>query len=140
MKRRVIHVVLVGTIGPMSAFWLYGLGRTMRETVNFHPDAAICGLLLGVVGPLLTLTVALLIGHVCFGLELRQSRPLAIAFIVSLLVGSLVSEAQILADEVSFSGEVIAAGSTTVYSRPRCWPNRGSSLVFVPGRGIHGTD
>lgn len=133
---RVLVIVLVVVVG----FWLYGIGRTMRETVGFNVTALCSGLLLGFALPL-TVFLPLLISRTVWPVlkswtELSSFR----ALVVALLIGCLLSESWILRDERKFSAETSQATLDRPYSRPRAWPNTGSSLIFVPGKGIHATD
>lgn len=133
-------VAILAIVGAFAVgFWLYGVGRTMRETVNFHASASISGLFLGVALPLAVLAPLL----IAMKLWLRE-KPwpvsyLVVAFAASLLVGSFASECWILRDEARFSAEAANAGSNP-YSRTRAWPNQTCGLVFEPGKGIHSTD
>jgi len=136
MKSRKLFLILE-IVGFGIGFLLYGIGRTMRETVNFNTTASLSGLLLGVVLPLIVILPVLIAKKLWFRTVAWPGSLLLVAFVASLLVGSLVSEAWILRDEARFSAETTNA---IPYSRPRAWPNQTCSLVFVPGKGTHGTD
>lgn len=140
MKSRTTLFVLATIVGFAVGFWLYGVGRTMRETVNFNTTAFLSGLLLGVALPLIIVLPLLIAKKLWFREKVWPVSLLLVAFAVSLLVGSFASEAWILRDETRFSAETANANAATPYSRPRAWPNRTCSLVFVPGKGIHSTD
>lgn len=137
MTLHVARVAGTAIVGIALGFWLYGVGRTMRETVHFSVWAMLSGILLSVLLPTLAAVLLRFLGR----LSVRAGSPwpwLLTSFTVSLVVGSGLSEAWILRDESRFENE--AARATTTYSRPRAWPNQGCSLVFIPGKGIHSTD
>ena len=115
------------------AFWLYGIGRTMSETVTFTTSGVLSGMLLSCFLPLL-----LILPMIRALRDVRATAKLAALIATVLLAGSVASEVAILEDEHRFSME--ATRATGVYSRPRAWPNGAGSLVWVPGRGIHATD
>jgi hypothetical protein len=140
MKTKTTTLVFAIVVGFAVGFWLYGIGRTMRETVNFNTTALLSGLIFGVALPLAVVLLLLIAFKLCF---LERWWPVCLLFVVfavSLLGGSLASESWILWDEARFSAEVSKANGRNPYSRPRAWPNQGCSLVFVPGMGIHSTD
>ena len=140
MKSRTTFLVLAIVVGFVGGFWLYGVGRTMRETVNFNTTAFLSGLLLGVGLPLIVVLPLLIAKKLWFRDKVWPVSLLLVAFVASLLVGSFASEAWILRDEARFSAETTNANPATPYSRPRVWPNQTCGLVFVPGKGIHSTD
>lgn len=111
------------------AFWLYGIGRTMAETVGVSWRGALSGALLGFVAP----SVAVILVALA-----RRQRWLMMALTLAFILGSVVSELWILNDEHRFASEV---GTTSeIRSRPRAWPNGTASLVYLPGKGVHATD
>lgn len=140
MKWKALSLVLAAIAGCVVGFWIYGAGRTMRETVGFDIGSFGCGVLLALGLPYVLVALFLIV---------RQLRPsptvgcppsLLIVLSLALLAGSLLSEWWILRDETQFSTEVSKTAQSKIYSRPRAWPNSGCSLVFVPGEGIHATD
>lgn len=142
MKLRTILFVFAMVIVFAIGFWLYGIGRTMRETVAFNTTAFLSGLFLGVGLPLLVI-LPLLVAKIIYSHGKVLTVPfslLVVKFTVLLLVGSIASEVWILRDEASFSAETTKGNVVASYSRPRAWPNQTCSLVFVPGKGIHSTD
>lgn len=126
-------------IGFVVGFWLYGVARTMRETVGFNATASLSGLFLGVVFPLM-LGVVLYIANKVWGARKVRPISLLVAFVICLLVGSFTSEWWMLRDEAFFSTELTKIGPDISYTRSRAWPNQTCSLVFTPGKGIHSTD
>ena len=63
--------------------------------------------------------------------------------ILGWVLGSTSGELWILSDEMRFEQEVheyLESGGTSGYARPRAWPNRLTSLVYVHGQGIHATE
>jgi hypothetical protein len=140
MKSRATLLVSAIVAGLGVGFWLYGIGRTMRENVNFDTTASLSGLLLGVGLPLVVLLPTLIVKKVWFPEKAWPMSSLLAAFAVALLAGSLASEWWILRDEARFSVEASKTNGGTPYSRSRAWPNQTCSLVFVPGKGIHATD
>jgi hypothetical protein len=127
-------------IGFSVGFWLYSVGRTMRETVSFDSAALCFGLLLGVILPSVAVLPLLLARTVWPKLKLWTPPWAFVALGLALLVGSVLAEWWILRDERRFSDEVSKASLNSPYSRPRAWPNGTSTLVFIPGKGIHATD
>lgn len=117
--------------GVAVAFWLYGIGRTMAETVGVSWHGTLCGALLGFVAPF---GAVILIALARRSRQRRLTRALTLAFVL----GSVSSELWILHDERRFASEVTTAGE--IRSRPRAWPNGSASLVYLPGKGIHATD
>lgn len=139
MKSRSLLALAI-VIGFSVGFWLYSVGRTMRETVSFDSAALCFGLLLGVVLPSVVVLPLLLARTVWPNLKLWTPPSAFVALGLALLVGSLLSEWWILRDERKFSDEASKASLNSPYSRPRAWPNGTCSLVFIPGKGIHATD
>jgi hypothetical protein len=123
-------LILIGF--GLIGFWLYGIGRTMRETVGFTASATFTGLVLGFAVPLGGILIIRLLFH---GLSKLQI-PWKAATI--LLCACALSEGCIIRDEARFAVE--ASKANTVFSRDRAWPNQACSLVSIPGRGIHATD
>jgi hypothetical protein len=138
MKATVVVRIVVALLGFVVGFWLYGVGRTMRETVGFNATALFCGLLSGVVLPLALVLPLLLARTVWPVLKWWIPHSMFITLAAALLIGGLLSEWWILHDERKFSIETLALDKP--HSRPRAWPNSGCSLVFVPGKGIRATD
>lgn len=118
-------------------FWLYGGGRTLRETVGFDVLASLSGLFLGFFLPMI-FALAILVWSRIWTSQMRRLPVLSSALAMTLILGSVVSEFWILRDEARFSNE--ASGREVIYSRERAWPNQDCSLVYVPGQGIHSTD
>jgi hypothetical protein len=127
------HLAITTLCGAclVMAFVLYAAGRTMAETFGLTLRGSASGLLIGFLAPL---AVSVLIA---FAVVRKPRAGFAIGAL--LLAGCLLSEAWLLRDEYRFEREV-AARAQQRYSRPRVWPNGASSLVFIPGRGIHSTD
>ncbi len=69
---------------------------------------------------------------------------IAVPMCLCAVVGGIATaEGLILSEERAFEREVsnfISNGGVGMYARARRWPNGYSSLVYVPGRGCHGTD
>jgi hypothetical protein len=86
-------------------------------------------------GTLFSLPIALRLGRTG-----RRGRLWLGVFMLSLLLGNIVSEGWIQLDEARFRHEVARQDKTSVYSRARAWPNGNASLVHIPGKGYHGTD
>ena len=140
MKSRATSLALVIFCGFSLGFWLYGVGRTMRETVNFNTIASLSGLVLGVALPMVAALPLVIAKKLWFREKVWPVPSWFVAFAFCLLGGSLVSEVWILLDEARFSTEVSKTNSEAAYSRSRAWPNQTCSLVFVPNKGIHSTD
>src|SRR3954452_16668495 len=134
MKLRTTVMTLASVGGFVVGFWLYGVGRTMHETVSFHTGASLSGLLLGVALPLMMIVPLLIAKKPWLREKLWPVPTLLIVVSACLLVGSLASECWLLRDEARFSAEAAKAESNP-YSRPRAWPNQTGGLVFVPGKG-----
>ena len=128
---RIKGVVFIGAVIACVAvaFWLYGIGRTMAETVGVSWRGTASGALLGFAAPC---AIVILIAFA------RRERRLMTALTLALVVGSLVSELWIVRDEQRFASEVATASE--IRSRPRAWPNGSASLVYLPGKGVHATD
>jgi hypothetical protein len=114
-----------------AAFWLYGIGRTMAETVGVSWHGTLCGALLGFVSPF---GVVILIALVRRG----RNRWLVTALTLAFVLGDVSSELWILHEERRFASEMTIVRE--IRSRPRGWPNGSASLVYLPGKGIHATD
>jgi hypothetical protein len=141
MNARTLLLPAVIVAGLAVGFWLYGGGRTMCETVGFTVPAFLFGLLLSVILPLILIVLPLLIAkNFWFREKAWPLSSLFMTFAVCLLIGSFASEVWILRDEAKFEDEVKHLDPETPYSRSRAWPNRTTSLVFVPNVGIHATD
>jgi hypothetical protein len=112
-----------------AAFWLYGAGRTMAETVGVSWQGTFSGALFGFMAPCVAVMLVALA---------RRERRLMTALTLALVLGSVISELWILNDEHRFRSEVAAASE--IRSRPRAWPNGTASLVYLPGKGVHATD
>jgi hypothetical protein len=133
MKR--LDITIVGIACFALAWWLYGIGRTMRETVMFTLSGSLSGAFLSF---LLPFVVA--VPLIWFRTR-KEGGASPLSFLVvaaALLAGSVVSELMILRDESLFMKE--ASRVKRPYSRPRAWPNESASLVFDPQRGVHSTD
>jgi hypothetical protein len=126
---------LVFILGAASCFWLYGIGRTLKETVGFNLDASIVGLIIAVL-PFTLLIALILITNNSRWLTVRASK----FFGVALLAGSLSSELWLIHDERMFVNEITSNSNSTPHSRARAWPNTSCSLVFLPENGVHATD
>jgi integral membrane sensor domain MASE1 len=111
-----------------AAFWLYGIGRTMAETVGISWRGTASGGLIGFAAPSIVILIALA----------RRERRLMTGLTLALVLGNVVSELWILNDEHRFASEVVTASE--IRSRPRAWPNGTASLVYLPGKGVHATD
>jgi hypothetical protein len=140
LDRRTLWCAAIAA-GVGIGFYLYGVGRTMRGTIGFEPRTSLASLLLS---GFLSLPVALptLLFARLFWLRDRMlSVPLCVSiWAACLLTGACASEARILVDETRFEREVARSSGNSIYSRPRAWPHELCSLVFIPGKGIHGTD
>lgn len=112
-----------------AAFWLYGAGRTMAETVGISWRGTVSGALFGFAVPSAVVMFIALV---------RRERWLMTALTLALGIGSIASELWILNDEHRFASEV--ARTSEIRSRPRAWPNGTASLVYLPGKGVHATD
>jgi hypothetical protein len=113
------------------AFWLYGTGRTMAETVGVSWRGTLSGALLGFVMPYVALMLVVFVRR-------DRQRALMMGLAVALVLGNVMSELWIVQDECRFASDV--ATSDAVRSRPRAWPNGSAMLVFLPGKGVHATD
>jgi hypothetical protein len=72
----------------------------------------------------------------------RTLRRFAVISLMAWLCGTIVAETWIWNDERAFAAEVrqlVDNGRDAHYSRARRWPSGNSSLVYVPGQGVHGT-
>ena len=65
--------------------------------------------------------------------------PTLLMLILVALLGCVLAEAQILADEVYFARQA-AGGEAAHFSRPRQWPHGVASLVYSADRGFWATD
>jgi hypothetical protein len=74
----------------------------------------------------------------------RMTRLAFALWVLSVLIGSLIGESWLLADEAAFRREVAlltaSNGGPTALHRPRWWPGRANGLVYEPSRGFWGTD
>lgn len=141
MKARIALAMATMLSTCPLAFWLYGEGRTMCETIGLNTRAIIAGLLIGVYFPALTISLALFaVWRFRTGLKSMTLLSMILGIGIGLLTGSILSEWWILVDESRFISEMREAPSGMPYGRPRAWPNEGCSLVCVPGAGIHATD
>lgn len=138
MKRTLVIPIVTMCIGCAAGFWLYGAGRTICESTGLDGRAQLAGMLIGVVLP--TSAMCLVMAVIRYWSVGRRAVPCGwlVSVTVGLLLGSVLSESCILWDEHKFAAEV--KGLEKPFSRPRAWPNGASSLVFVPGSGIHSTD
>ena len=135
---------LLFTIGSLvvsaMSFYLYGGSRTMTGIFGFSLKGACYGSILILI---FLIPILLIIGMILMKImrvkqvTIKYEHCLIIA--LSIIVGAVVSEAQILADEVRFA-ESMAGTDKVVYGRPRQWPHGICSLVYNKGRGIHATD
>lgn len=113
------------------AFWLYGIGRTMAETVGVSWRGTASGAVLGFAAPS--------VGAALIALALRdRQRGLMVTLTLAFVLGSALSELWIVHDEHRFKSDVLTSGE--IRSRPRAWPNGSASLVYLPGKGVHATD
>ena len=141
MKSRTTLLILAIVVGLATGFWLYGMARTLRGTVNFDIATLVTSLLFGVVFPLLIVSPPLLAAKKYWFHDKMWPPPSwFVAFGVCLLVGGLASEGWILHDEARFVEEVSKTNNQVLYSRSRAWPYQNCSLVVVPGEGIHSID
>ena len=126
------------SIGLAVGFWFYASARNLSETVNFDVTTFLTSLLVSVVVPLVLAST--IVSAYCLWRRAKDWPPprTLVLFAFSLLLGSLAAEGWMLQDEALFEREVSSLDSK--YSRARAWPNQTGSLVFVPGRGINGTD
>jgi hypothetical protein len=139
MNRNIILLPLT-SIEFVLVFWLYGIGRTMRETVGFNTTATVSGFSLTLVFSLVFLFLLLLLAT-SLDVKLKRWRLILVLFLGSLILGSAMSETWILWDEARFRDEIVTRPDISrPYSRPRAWPNEVGSLVYVPTKGIHSTD
>jgi hypothetical protein len=113
-----------------AAFWLYGIGRTMAETVGASWRGTASGAALGFAAP--SVIVILIV------LARRDRRSSMTVLTLAFVLGSVVSELWILNDEHRFASEIATADE--IRSRPRAWPNGSASLVYLPGEGVHAID
>jgi len=127
IKRLARVVAFIGCVA--LAFWLYGGGRMMAETVGVSWRGTLSGALLGVAVPGIVVTLIALARH---------ERRLITTLMLALVTGSVVSELWILRDEHRFASEIATASG--IRGRPRAWPNGTASLVYLPGKGVHATD
>jgi len=134
---RTVGICLISVLMFALGFWLYGGGRTLRETVGLDIKASFSGLFLGFLLPMVAALTILATSRIWFP-KMRPLICLSVALAVALLLGSFASEFWILRDEARFTRE--ANGRGNIYSRDRAWPNQDCSLVFIPGRGTHSTD
>ena len=134
-----LRLLLTGTsLGPIVGFWFYASARNLSATVNFDVSTFLISLVVSVVVPLVLATM-LVSAYRMSRREKSWPLPRTLGlFALSLVLGSLAAEGWMLRDEAKFASEVSALDSK--YSRARAWPNQTGSLVFVPGRGINGTD
>ena len=141
MKRH--GAIALGTMGfacPL-AFWFYGAGRTMYETVGLNIRAMAAGSFIGVICPtLMTISALFVLRRFWTNLKPMTLLSIILGLGIGLSIGSILSEGWILVDESKFASEVHESTSEQGYGRARSWPNEGCSLVYVPGRGIHATD
>jgi len=138
MKRTAVIAIVTMWMSCAVGFWLYGAGRTICESTGLDGRAQLAGMLIGVLLPASAICVVRAV--IMYWSVGRQAVPRGtlVSCTVGLLLGSVLSESCILWDEHKFAAEV--SGLEKPYSRPRAWPNGASSLVFVPGSGIHSTD
>lgn len=128
---------MVLTLAFVLSFWLYGVARSMCETVFFSPTATARGVVLGVALPWTVFLLISMTRAAARGESRGTLRGLG-GITLAMFLGSAVSEVSLLFDEARFARET--SGATTIYSRPRAWPNGTCSLVFTPGKGMHSTD
>ncbi len=127
------------SLGLVVGFWFYASARNLSETVNFDVTTFLTSLVVSVVVPLMFVALPVHASQaVRRGAKSWAPRRVLVAFAASLMLGSLAAEGWMLRDEAKFASEVSSLDSK--YSRARAWPNQTGSLVFVPGRGINGTD
>jgi hypothetical protein len=138
MKWKKTRMAFSGAFGLSVGFWLYGIGRTMRETVQFNTVASLAGLLVGAVFPIVFFVVLVVVTRLLRGERVSLAVPLVVGFATCVLLGNFISECWILRDETLFSIE--AKKTNGPYSRPRVWPNQTCALIFEPEKGIHSTD
>lgn len=120
-------------ISSTVAFWAYGGGRTMCETVGVTWRGCRCGAIVETLPWVITTLVWVVL------LRRHYSSVVVIAAITSaFVVGSVLSELWILRDEKDFIE--MTRGSEVIQSRARAWPNGVAALVYIPGKGVHATD
>jgi len=121
----------------------YAGARALIQTIGVHLNAALFGALISFV-------YLVLFAGVFFTLYyllrlLRRGRKWSApklhwrALLLSALLGWATAEIWVTADEVRFLSEV-ARNTEERYTRGRSWPNVGTQLVYIPGRGVHATD
>lgn len=122
------------------SFWLYGIGRTMRETFYLNAVALFSGLFLGFAIPITLLLVLIIAFKFISGEKLSKYYFIVYTFLFITLAGCGISELWILCDEINFNTEVSKMNTKDSYSRPRVWPNQTASLIFDPDSGFHSND
>ena len=120
-------------------FISYGYGRTMLDNVGFTLGGTLYGILI-------TATYISIICSTFFLISklMRKSYKLPLrAIMFSIITGTLISELNILSDELNFFTEADYADRYTkkrVYSRPRICPNSSGSLLWAKERGVWSID
>jgi hypothetical protein len=135
-----LRCVLSGVVLVVCAHY-YAQARALMETVGWRPNATLFGVWLSLwhlalyLGPFAVL---------CFlHPSLKRHRTSMFrrmpTFVFAAAMGWAVAEVWVMTDEVHFLLEV-ARNSEEHYTRGRVWPNVGTQLVYIPGRGVHATD
>ncbi len=119
------------------SFILYGIGRTMSETIGFSARASASGILLVLILLLTPFTLVIFVLY-CRN-KITNPRVIILRLFMAALLGSILSEQHILADELRFTKEAVASGQSR-YSRDRRWPNGTTSLLYSGERGFWAID
>jgi len=128
-----LSIACAGTFA-FAAFYLYSGFRTFSDTVGLTLNLGLWGLVAGLVVPFVVFVPALLSLNNWLWPQ-QPAKPLVLLIFASQLTGCVTGEILLTRDEAAFARE--ASGATTLYVRDRAWPNESSSLVYVPGQGIH---
>lgn len=140
-KKYHFNLLMIGCVATFLIFIGYNGLRAMQATVGFHFMAAIICFapllfVTCIISGIVTLLTKLWI-HTFYGIWWVMIIP-------SCVVGCVIGESWILWDEIRFQKEAIVFLNThdteNGYSRDRIWPNAGTSLVFIRGKGYHATD
>lgn len=124
----------------LLAGYLYSCGRTMVEEVGLTSQGITAGLIVVAVS-FSFLSSILALTYLVGQYTKPRLLPVLRCILFSTILGVLVFEVRVLADELKFALEITNMKRPDVpYSREREWPNSTCSLVHVPGKGIHATD